>query len=106
MDQERRRVEVEDQLLQKKLGGTPIEGEGDMPGDVFMADNITFPTKTPKQQPQPDTFKNLLGGAALAAAIGLPLAWLGSRYIDSQRPELPSYVDTDTDTTRGLEILK
>ena len=122
MTQEQRRIAAEDKLVQAALHGKQAAldafGEEDMSGgDVFIADNITVPSNQPMQPvppPQiiqapaptiekPDTFKNLLGIAALLAAVGVPSSILMAKMLD--RP--PTVVeDKDTNTHRGIRFLR
>lgn len=117
MDQETRRIEAEDKKLHAEMKMEHPEGEENVPGNIFMADNITLPggSETSQQilaatnKPSDNgSFKTILGVSALALSLGIPASLLGGAMLlrEKTTQPIPQVQDTDTDTTRGIRILR
>lgn len=97
---ERKRVAAEDRAGIKALTGEDMGADEDELGDLILGDRVTNVSETG------GNFGKLAGMALLAGAIGGPLAFLGSQWINRPTPPQPEIVDTDTDSRTELKILR
>ena len=95
-------MEAEDQLVLEGMGATynQVEEGGEVPGDVFMTENIT---NNPSDGG--GWTKSLIAAGLTALGVGLPLAY--AVYRDAPNPAVPEAPGfEDTDTRKNLTIVR
>ena len=94
MEAERRRVDTEDRLAFRAMCADLPKEDEDVPGNVHIG-------PVNNAAPQGNQFAKYAGLGLLMASVGVPLAYLGGKYLD--RPV--SAPTEDKDTVVGLTIL-